>query len=174
LWDNTTKSHRTKLVLYMVSARGLFVFFFWGYVEPPKVHKGLIHWFTKTEMLHNLQHRSLYRIKKLTTDHNVRQCACTSETDPDLSVITVFPVTFENIDLWRWVSGKLVWNHKWWNYYNYLKYMIYLAEHQVHFGRCWFHFTHVIRPVYRWTVVLQCMTRMVKNENYHKSPSEFS
>ena len=32
----------------MVSARGLFVFFFWGYVEPPKVHKGLKHWFTKS------------------------------------------------------------------------------------------------------------------------------
>ena len=50
-------------------------------------------------MLHNLQHRSLYRIQKLTTDHNVRQCAGISETDPDLSVITVFPVTFGNIDL---------------------------------------------------------------------------
>jgi hypothetical protein len=37
------------------------------------------------------------------------------------------------------------------NYYNYLKYMSYLAEHQVHFGRCRSHFTHVIRPVYMWT-----------------------
>ena len=59
------------------------------------------------------------------------------------------------------------------NYYNYLKYMSYLAEHQVHFGRCRSHFTHVIRPVYRRTV-LQCMTRVVKIENYHKSPSDFS
>ena len=46
-----------------------------------------------TEMLHNLQHRSLYRIQQLTTDHNVRQCTCISEADPDLSIITVSPVT---------------------------------------------------------------------------------
>jgi hypothetical protein len=37
-------------------------------------------------MLHNLQHRSLYRIQQLTTDHNVRHCTCISEVDPDLSI----------------------------------------------------------------------------------------
>ena len=36
-------------------------------------------------MLHNLQHRSMYRIQQLTTDHNVRHCTCISEVDPDLS-----------------------------------------------------------------------------------------
>jgi hypothetical protein len=37
-------------------------------------------------MLHNLQHRSLYRIQQLTTDHNVRHGTCISEVDPDLSI----------------------------------------------------------------------------------------
>ena len=37
-------------------------------------------------MLHNLQHRSLYRIQQLTTDHTVRQCTSISEVDPDLSM----------------------------------------------------------------------------------------
>ena len=37
-------------------------------------------------MLHNLQHRSLYRIQQLTTDHNMRHCTCISEVDPDLSI----------------------------------------------------------------------------------------
>ena len=46
-----------------------------------------------TEMLHNFQHRSLYRIQQLTTDHNVRQCTCISEADADLSIITVSPFT---------------------------------------------------------------------------------
>jgi hypothetical protein len=71
------------------------------------------------------------------------------------------------------VSGKLVWNHKLEHYYNYLEYTTYLAEHQVHFGRCWSQCTHVIRPVYRW-IVLQCITRVVKIENYHKFPSDSS
>jgi hypothetical protein len=37
-------------------------------------------------MLHNLQHRWLYRIQQLTTDHNVRHGTCISEVDPDLSI----------------------------------------------------------------------------------------
>jgi hypothetical protein len=37
-------------------------------------------------MLHNLQHRPLYRIQQLRTDHNVRHCICISEVDPDLSI----------------------------------------------------------------------------------------
>ena len=37
-------------------------------------------------MLHNLQNRSLYRIQQLTTDHNVRQCTCITEVDPDLPI----------------------------------------------------------------------------------------
>jgi hypothetical protein len=66
-------------------------------------------------MLHNLQHRSLYRIQQLTTDNNVRQCTCISEADPELSIVTVSPVTFGKIDCEGGgheseavVSGKLV------------------------------------------------------------------
>ena len=65
------------MVLYIVSLL---------FSETPKVHEGLIHRFTKSEMLHNLQHRSLYRIQQLTTDHNVRHGTCISEVDPDLSI----------------------------------------------------------------------------------------
>ena len=53
-------------------------FSFSGYVEPPKVQEGL-------HILRNLQHKSLYLIQQLTTNHTVRQCTCIPDADSDLS-----------------------------------------------------------------------------------------
>ena len=54
-------------------------FCFSGYVEPPKVLEG-------QHILRNLQHKSLYLIQQLTTNHTVRQCTCISDPDSDLSI----------------------------------------------------------------------------------------
>ena len=89
---------------------------FLGYESPLKYMKA---WHTDSleqKIVHNLQHRSLYRTQQLTTDHNVRQCTCIYEADRGLSIMGAVlfqkPFLFRNIKRYRGVIQSE--NYKTW------------------------------------------------------------
>jgi hypothetical protein len=90
--------------------------FFLGYESPLKYMKA---WYTDSleqKIVLNLQQKSLYRTKLLTTDHNVRKCTCISEADRGLCIMGAVlfqkPFLFRNIKRYRGVIQSE--NYKTW------------------------------------------------------------